>query len=72
MKTRYLPAVKKYIKLLEILPELVKESPVSEKFMYESLEMSPKTWHNRKTLKNWEVEEVLKVLQIIENQALTK
>ena len=72
MKTRYLPCVKKYIKLMDELPKLIKESPVQEKFFYLTLEMSPKTWHNRKVLKNWTPQEVETVLQILESQALRR
>ena len=72
MKTRYLPAVKKYIRLLDELPEILKNSAIKEKFIYEKLGMSKKTWHNRKKLKNWTPQELLIVLQLTENQELTK
>ena len=66
MKTKYLGAVKKYIKLKDELPEIIKLSGLKEQFIYQSIGMSPRTWQNRKTLKNWESEELLKILQLIE------
>jgi uncharacterized protein (DUF2384 family) len=57
--------VKKYIQLLDDLPETIKRVQIQEKYIYDKLGMSPKTWHNRKTLKNWSPEEVLEVLKII-------
>lgn len=68
MKTRYLPAVKKYMRLMDELPVLIRVSGIKEKAISEALGMTKKTFYNRKTLKNWTPEEVLKVLQLIENQ----
>jgi hypothetical protein len=57
--------VKKYIQLLDDLPGIIKNMPLQEKHIYDILGMSPKTWHNRKKLKNWSTEEVLEVIKII-------
>lgn len=72
MNTRYLPAVKKYIKLMDDLPVIIKLSGVKEKALADALGLSKKTFYNRKTLKNWTPEEVYSILQIIENEQLIK
>jgi len=72
MKTRYLPAVKKYIKLLDELPAIIDQSGIKERVFADALNMSRKTFYNRKTLKNWTPEELKTVIQLIENQQLTK
>lgn len=66
MKSKNTKIANKYRQLLEDLPELIKNSPIKEQAIYEKLGLSRKTWHNRKTLKNWSTEEVLQVLKIIE------
>lgn len=66
VKTRYLPAVKKYIRLLEELPELIKNSPVKDKYLCEQLGMDERTFRNRKKLANWKPQEVKKVLEVLE------
>lgn len=68
MKTRYLPAVKKYIRLLDELPEIIKASGLKEKYIYERIGMEKRTWINRKKVKNWTPKEVLAVLEIIEGK----
>ena len=72
MKTRYLPAVKKYIKLLDELPAIIDQSGIKERVFADALGLSRKTFYNRKTLKNWTPEELKTVIQLIENQQLTK
>ena len=57
---------------MDELPKLIKDSPVQEKYIYMTLGMSPKTWHNRKMLKNWNPDELIKVLQILESQAFNE
>lgn len=72
MKTRFLPSVKKYIRLLDELPVLIQSSGIKEKALADALGMSKKTFYNRKQLKNWTPHEVLKVIQLIENEELMK
>ncbi|MBA7495586.1 hypothetical protein ES702_06173 [subsurface metagenome] len=68
MKTRYLPAVKKYIKLLDEIPELIKRSGLKDKYIFEKMGMDRRTWINRKKLKNWRPQEIYEVLKIIEGK----
>ena len=58
--------VKRYLELIEELPQLIKSSGLKEMVFYQELGLSNKTWHNRKTLKNWKPEEVLRVLELID------
>ena len=66
MKSKNTKIVRKYMLLLDELPNLIKASPIKEQAIYEKLGLSRKTWHNRKTLKNWSNDEVLQVLKMIE------
>jgi uncharacterized protein (DUF2384 family) len=65
MKTKNIRVVRKYIELLEQLPELIKNSAIKEQAIYTELGISRKTWHNRKTLKNWSPEEMITVFKMI-------
>lgn len=72
MKTKYLTSVKKYIKLHDELPDIIKESGLKDKFIYNQIGMDARTWTYRKNQKNWQPHELLNILQVIENQPLTK
>lgn len=72
MNTRYLPSVKKYIKLLDELPVIIKLGAVKEKALCDALGLSKKTFYNKKTNKGFSPEEIKIILELIENQHVTK
>lgn len=62
-----LEAVEIYRELLLQLPEMIKNSGLKDKFIYEKMEMPKPTFYRKMRESTWSVDEVEKILKIIVN-----
>ena len=68
MKTRGLKIISEYRKLVKQIPQLLELSGLRDKFIQEKMGMTEATYFRRKKSGGWSVDELEKLIKIIEGK----
>ena len=67
-KTKPLQIIAQYRELIRQIPQLLEQTGYSEKYLYTRLDMKSATYYRRKKSGNWTLEELEKLMGIIERK----